>query len=470
MTELQRRHSQRRLDHHRRNKLNNNNDASFCYKVCLVFVVMITMAMTGSSFPSSSSSSIITAVAAADTSVGEDTEPASQNFWEFADCTLKCQNGGRCRFVKGSRDQLAKMAQSGNLIETCDCLEGFGGLACELQDDQCILPDRICSTTGRFCDRVVGGGSVDKHSGDSDTGSVLEGFFTGFSGGNSVIIPTTPATENTVAEKEQWTCDCFAADARSEFAGRMCRNPITEYCQRGPYNPHLPTINFCTNGGRCESDFSPSSISLFSSSTRPPVNDVSTKCRCPADFYGPHCEYLKMEDNDEVPSSSELEIQSSTNSKKKTSGEKVLLTVFALTVVALAAALILKRRKQSGRAFRRRRLNYNSGSNNVRFGDVPYSHQNRTNGRGGGTNQRQHYFDVAEGGIAKSGNSIMYIPNIGASAFIPCPFDEGIILPLPSEFTPAASESSHSSESEHDEMKNNPSDQRFNDDEGFFLT
>jgi len=427
----------------------------------MILMMVLTMGSSSSSSSSSYPSSILTAVAAEAEAVVENTESASQNFWEFADCTLGCQNGGRCRFVKGSRDQLAKMAQSGYLIETCDCLEGFGGLACELPEDECALPDKICSMTGRFCDRVVGGSVADSDNSASPTGSVLEGFFTGFSGGNSVI-PTAPATENTVPEKEQWTCDCSAADERSEFAGTMCRNPITEYCQRGPYDPHLPTINFCTNGGRCESDFSPTSKSLFSSSTRPPVDDVSTKCRCPADFYGPHCEFLKVDENSEnsgYEQDEETVSSPSIATKKKTPGEKFLLTIFALTVVALAAALILKRKRNSGRVFRRRRWSYNNTrSENGRFGGVPCAHQSRTRGRGG--SQRQYYCDVVEGGIAKSGNSIMYIPNIGASAFIPCPFDDGIILPLSSESAPASSsESSDSSESEPDEMKNNPSDQ-----------
>eukprot|EP00529_Nitzschia_sp_RCC80_P022984 CAMPEP_0113500122 /NCGR_PEP_ID=MMETSP0014_2-20120614/32134_1 /TAXON_ID=2857 /ORGANISM="Nitzschia sp." /LENGTH=475 /DNA_ID=CAMNT_0000394385 /DNA_START=49 /DNA_END=1476 /DNA_ORIENTATION=- /assembly_acc=CAM_ASM_000159 len=474
MAAQRRRH--RRIDPRLCDKLNTNIYVCYkdkgCWAVAAMMILMMVLTMGSSSSSSSSSypSSILTAVAAEAEAVVENTESASQNFWEFADCTLGCQNGGRCRFVKGSRDQLAKMAQSGYLIETCDCLEGFGGLACELPEDECALPDKICSMTGRFCDRVVGGSVADSDNSASPTGSVLEGFFTGFSGGNSVI-PTAPATENTVPEKEQWTCDCSAADERSEFAGTMCRNPITEYCQRGPYDPHLPTINFCTNGGRCESDFSPTSKSLFSSSTLPPSNNdinntSSNKCRCPADFYGPHCEFLKIDDNSEnsgyeqeVLSSSS--VQSSIAAKKKTPGENFLLTVFALTVVALAAALILKRRKNSGRVFRRRRLSYNNNtSDNGRFG-VQYSRQSTTRGRGGrASSKRQNYCDVVEGGIAKSGNSIMYIPNIGASAFIPCPFDDGIILPLSSESAPASSsESSDSSESEPDEMKNNPSDQ-----------
>ena len=393
-----------------------------------------------------------------------------ENFWEFADCTLQCQNGGKCRFVHGSRDQLAKMAQGGNLIERCDCLDGFTGLACELPVDECILPDRICSNTGRFCDPVDFSGGTSR---DTVAGAAVleEGFFTGFSGGNSVITTTaTPETVNTVAEteQEQWTCECSAADERSEFAGRMCRNPITEYCQRGPYDPHLPTIHFCTNGGRCESDFSPTSKSLFSSSTQPPSNNdvtVRTKCRCPKDFYGPHCEFFLTgeEDNGEVSSSIQSVPPSITKTKNKTPGEKFLLTVFALTVVALAAAVILKKRNPSGRMFRRRRLSYSNDacSDNGRFGRVRQE-----------TFQRQQYYcDVVDGGIAKSGNSIMYIPNIGASAFIPCPFDDGIILPRSPDSTSDSSEISRSSESGPDEMKiSGRSDKPYAHKKDFLLT
>ena len=470
--------------------------AKGCWTTVLVAIILMMLMMDSSPSSSSSSSSssspsiVLRAVAAEVEAAVIPNNSQQENFWEFADCTLKCQNGGECRFVNGSRDQLAKMAQAGHLIETCDCLEGFAGLACELPVDECILPDRICSKTGRFCDPVdfdfaAGAGTKDTGAGaggggGGDSNSVLEGFFTGFSGGNSVITTTTPETKTTVPdepgreqeqEQEQWTCECSAADERSEFAGRMCRNPITQYCQRGPYDPHLPTIHFCTNGGRCESDFSPTSKSLFSTSTQPPSNnkdDVtgSTKCRCPKDFYGPHCEFFltSEQDDGELSSSIQSVPPSIITTKKKTPGEKFLLAVFTLTVVALAAAVILKRRNNSGRIARRRRFSYtnNASSDNVcRFG--------RTRGREE-TFQRQNYCDVVEGGIAKSGNSIMYIPNIGASAFIPCPFDDGIILPRSTD-SPAASETSRSLESERDETKKDSlSDRHYAHKEDFSFT
>jgi hypothetical protein len=44
-----------------------------------------------------------------------------------------------------------------------------------------------------------------------------------------------------------YVCDCSEADALSDFAGSMCRNPKTTYCGSG----EIVNRSFCTNGGLC---------------------------------------------------------------------------------------------------------------------------------------------------------------------------------------------------------------------------
>jgi hypothetical protein len=122
-------------------------------------------------------------------------------------CELNCLNDGYCTFVEGTTEALVRTIQSGHLIEKCVCKPGFTGLACEQTVEQCSLPERTCQ--------------------------------------NGV-----PCSENDLGE---WSCDCSKADELSEFAGYQCRKPATEYCT-GDHNVYA-ALSFCTNGGRCVSDF-----------------------------------------------------------------------------------------------------------------------------------------------------------------------------------------------------------------------
>jgi hypothetical protein len=122
-------------------------------------------------------------------------------------CDLECANDGYCTLIEGTTEQLARAAQAGHLIEVCVCRPGFMGVACENILEQCALPERKCHN-GAPC-------SKDKNG--------------------------------------EWGCDCSLADAMGNFAGQMCRNPITEYCT-GKFQPGS-ALSFCTNGGRCLGDF-----------------------------------------------------------------------------------------------------------------------------------------------------------------------------------------------------------------------
>ena len=128
-------------------------------------------------------------------------------------CDLECVNDGYCTLVEGTTEELTRASQSGHLIEKCVCPPGFSGLACEQTVDECTFPERQC------------------HNG-------------------------APCTQNDLGE---WGCDCSSAYEMSAFAGRQCKNPVTEYCT-GKYDPYA-ALSFCTNGGRCVSDFLAAEIS-----------------------------------------------------------------------------------------------------------------------------------------------------------------------------------------------------------------
>ena len=117
-------------------------------------------------------------------------------------CDLECANGGYCALIEGTQQEIAKMAQAGDLIEVCVCQPGYSGLTCQIAIEECNLSDLTCH--------------------------------------NKVPCTIHPDTG-------EWGCDCSIADSMSEFAGRMCRRPITEYCA-GNFEPDSP-LSFCTNGG-----------------------------------------------------------------------------------------------------------------------------------------------------------------------------------------------------------------------------
>jgi hypothetical protein len=125
----------------------------------------------------------------------------------ISSCDLECANGGYCTLVDGTPEQLARKAQSGNLIEACVCRPGFTGVACDVEVEQCSLPERTC------------------HNG-------------------------SPCT---MGKNREWGCDCSLADSLSAFAGYQCRKPSAEYCT-GKFQPNS-ALSFCTNGGRCNGDF-----------------------------------------------------------------------------------------------------------------------------------------------------------------------------------------------------------------------
>jgi hypothetical protein len=94
----------------------------------------------------------------------------------------------------------------------------------------------------------------------------------------------------------------------------MCRKTFTEYCHT-PFTYDGPT-DYCTNGGKCVLD----------------KNKVFIECVCNKNFEGPHCEFLKLDEN-------WREWYKSTADEQVFRGARIvlpLLAVFALAVAFLA--------------------------------------------------------------------------------------------------------------------------------------
>lgn len=221
-------------------------------------------------------------------------------------CTLTCLNGGYCSLISEDPNVLAKQAQSGNLIQTCNCPEGYGGIGCEIALTQCRA---VLQSAG-----VV---------------------------------------------SQQQTLDVCGqlAERVSLFAGAMCRFPVTTYCGGSIDYASLSSstsdpLSFCTNGGKCKSSLLAAQLA--------PGNMTATwalqyaGCSCPAQFSGPHCEFLNYQP---VLASLERMVAAQHKAKQsKTVG--VTLTMLLLLGISVGSYLYLTR----GRRFRSKQLQQEGGA------------------------------------------------------------------------------------------------------------
>jgi len=132
-------------------------------------------------------------------------------------CNLSCSNGGYCSLYPHDATAMTSSPVDGSLHQICVCPLGFTGLTClepteEL--DQChhYHGTHLCRNGG-FCRPV------------------------------DVNEDLNFDQEN----RGEWRCDCTIADGVNGFAGAMCRQPATEYCDGNG-------SSFCTNGGTCVSN------------------------------------------------------------------------------------------------------------------------------------------------------------------------------------------------------------------------
>lgn len=155
-------------------------------------------------------------------------------------CDLACENGGYCSLYPFESSLVTLIPADGSLHQLCVCPLGYTGLTCSEPTEEfesCHEQDgtNVCRHGG-LCREQVG-----------------------------------------ISSKNQskWVCDCAIADQVNAFAGAMCRQPATEYC-------NLSGSSFCTNGGTCVSNLVHAQFL------------VSGECICPPEFAGPHCEFLKV--------------------------------------------------------------------------------------------------------------------------------------------------------------------------------
>lgn len=147
------------------------------------------------------------------------------------ECNLQCDNGGVCSLQplnahpsnsvhakeqQHSKSQIEQAPTDGHLAEFCLCPPSYTGLTCSEPTNSM---NECYHYQGNH--RCKGGG---------------------------FCRPLYTSTYDLEVMKEQiWKCDCLVADNVSNFAGAMCRDPSTEYCdQEGN--------SFCTNGGTCENN------------------------------------------------------------------------------------------------------------------------------------------------------------------------------------------------------------------------
>jgi hypothetical protein len=130
-------------------------------------------------------------------------------------------------------------------------------------------------------------------------------------------------------------CPCDAAYAISEFAGQMCEDPATEYCDpvwsHEPYQQH-----FCTNGGRCVGvdAATKTSVREESDTWSTVSSDTPIGCQCPPEFEGAHCEIIIALVSNTAAASETL--------KSTSSWFKPFLLSFFLTSTFLFAGLLLR--------------------------------------------------------------------------------------------------------------------------------
>ena len=131
---------------------------------------------------------------------------------DYAECKLECQNGGTCQ--KGVKDLQAAYGKFASDVafllnethenyEHCTCPDGFFGIRCEYEYEQCKESDHKC-----------------------------------FHGSTCVN-----------AGSDEQACDCESSDTQT--AGLFCEFFATQDCSEYPTDFSDEHRGFCTNGGTC---------------------------------------------------------------------------------------------------------------------------------------------------------------------------------------------------------------------------
>lgn len=201
-----------------------------------------------------------------------------------AHCNLNCLNDGYCSFTK-----YFDYPQKGDhgYYKSCVCRPGFGGGSCEKVLDECQAPNYQCHN-GAPCE---------------------------------------------YDENGKLGCDCSHADAQSDLAGYMCRNPTVRTCDTLDEN----NKSYCTNGGICLSSMTASPNHLMFS--EPTTHEG---CQCTDSFTGEHCEFIK-----DMPRSSLAESTTTTPNIESTGAKAgISMSLFVLAGILIVAFVVRRRKRQ----------------------------------------------------------------------------------------------------------------------------
>jgi hypothetical protein len=128
-----------------------------------------------------------------------------------ANCTLECENDGRCQFGIKTYEMASYQTFWENSTDDsmhCLCPKGFFGLHCEVEGQEC--GNHHCFNGG-MCVQVESEGSID------------------------------------------FNCDCTSANTEyKSYAGRFCQYESSSFCVK---NTDPNGQAFCVNGGECKEEY-----------------------------------------------------------------------------------------------------------------------------------------------------------------------------------------------------------------------
>ena len=192
-------------------------------------------------------------------------------------------------------DCIPALCDHGSCVgDECQCFPNFSGADCSIPFETCEDGERTCYN-----------GSSCKRNNHRD------------------------ATTN----KYKYHCDCTKADGESPFAGLECRQQATTYCVVGREQSEYA---FCANGGEC--------VRVVENGKAHPG------CKCPTEFEGQHCQYLKGEAPEEDLGQPYLMYAGEGGDSTKGIVIFVIIVVCAVVILAMAYVVYRKRTGKSSDA------------------------------------------------------------------------------------------------------------------------
>lgn len=223
-------------------------------------------------------------------------------------CDLECFNGGYCTLVPiGDVPPNPDLPLNVSLMERCVCRPGYAGPNCTIELEECSDPP---PGEVRRCHNGVPCREVDHPSSNETT----------------------------------YECNCALAYEQSQVAGFICDHPpASETCGES-FGTVPGAESFCVNGGTCYANMGLGQFTFFNG-TDIPIPFQHLGCRCPPEFEGTYCEFLRAPlSRFNVPSLDEktpFSIDGSSNSETETI---VGVTISILSLAGLYGIYETKKR------------------------------------------------------------------------------------------------------------------------------